>query len=205
VPVIITICVILLLTYGAGKYTGIFKNQPEVVGKNDSCYRPTGLGGSYKLPVGVDTKPGDDCNNKIILATPTQTQIPTQMPTQTLLSTSVFTPEEMVVLPSVTPEPAEQSGKVIKVVLLDGSPAEQGWIEVPSLDGYHQVDDAKCGDVLEIPANTSFAFVLFEGGRDNWLISDSIANVSDTKIGIVGSSLVIDYCKVGSWFSLWIK
>lgn len=189
---------VVSLGYSAGDYIGVIPSpDPNIVGPNDTCVRR-----GQKLPEGAVIQGWDECNGKVI----EPTAIPTILaPTLTPAPSGIIESPTTQIFPSATPIPTEQTTYPIKVVMLEGHPVEQGWMETPSLNGYHQVSEAKCGNPLEVPANTTFAFVLFEGGRDNWLISDSVANVNDAKFSIAGNSVNIEYCKRGSWFSLWVN
>ncbi len=200
--VFVIIFVFLLIVgfsiYALLDFAGAVKSSPAVVKPGETCVRQ-----GVALSEGTTLQAWDICNGKVIEPTAIPaTLAPTLTPAPVA---AIMVSPTVQVLPSVTPIPTEEQSNLIKVVLLNGIPAEQGWMNSPSLDGYRQVSEAKCGNQLEIPANTTFAFVLFEGGRDNWLVSKSIVNVNDTRVTVDQNKVEINYCKSGSWFSLWVK
>ncbi len=205
IPVAIFIVVVVLSAIQILKASGVnFQPETKLVEKEYSCTRsdPT----LRYLEVGEEIMVGDICNGKLIEPTVIP---PTAAPTQTPTPLPVASPTVQVSASATPSTPIEQPSYLIKVVVLDGHPTDQGWMEVPSLDGYHQVDEVKCKvfdvEPLEIPAGTTLAFVLFEGGRGNWLISADKVNLSGTTLLATQDQVSLGMCKPGSWFSLWVK
>ncbi len=206
VPVAIIAVVVVLIVTRLFNMSGInFQSEPKLVEREHSCTREDPS--LRYLEIGEEIMVGDICDGMVIQPTIIpSTTTPTQTPTLPAPTTHGTTKEtETLPVSATSTTPIEQH--TIKVVWLDGHIAEQGWMEVPSLDGYHQAGEkTKCKifdtEALEIPEDATFAFVLFEGGT---LISDSLVNLSDTKLNLNQKKVEISLCKPGSWFSLWVK